>query len=626
MKHAALLVISIATFLLQTSFAMGQMSFEQAVEEGRAIGNSGPQGKDAANALINDLISSGVPGLTPEAQSQAGTQGNFFLDNPDQLTPQGESSANTTDTGQFLQESYNLRPRVNLDPADPMITLSENMASGTGGCVTQRVYSQPTTEVVSATQHFSCSIDFAETGAQCNYPLPQPVRDEGNGSGRLCVDHRLYARIYQETQTRFHLQLLDTGPRGDFHRNCGGSDSGGGIDDWHTIRIVNLPTPPISFNFDLSASGRGCSTATVRLTSFNQSVEVIRCGSGGAQSPSYSFTYSFVMPAPPLNPQTVQNACGTYMNRSACRLVNEQCDGFSCTRSYVCSDLSQPVDNCGTYRDQGCLLETESCALTDENGLCISRQQIYACTTQTIQEGCAEERIETICPSAPQGIRCMDPNECADTTSIPNQDLALAASHLASLNAIEDDATPDPLIIFTGDAESCRKTVLSGNTRDCCAMDTALIGCNANEEQLQSHRNNGMCVEVGTYCSRRISLGFTTVCVERTTSFCCFSSKLVRIIQEQGRPQLGISWGAPENPDCRGFTPEELRRIDFQAINFEEYYGDINAQAPDPTMLMQQTQGSQSLTPQPNSVPPPPTINQGQAQQDLDNFFGTHAP
>jgi conjugal transfer mating pair stabilization protein TraN len=205
--------------------------------------------------------------------------------------------------------------------------------------------------------------------------------------------------------------------------------------------------------------------------------------------------------------------------------------------------------------------------------------------------------------------------------------MALAASHMASLNAIEDDHTANPLVIFTGSGESCRRTFASGITRDCCALDTALLGCNANEELLQTHRQNGQCVQIGTYCSRDVNLLFGSVCVERTTSFCCFSSKLTRVIQEQGRPQLGIGWGSAQSPDCRGFTPEELQRINFQAIDFSEYSSTIVANPPDPAQLSSQVQGSTALTPDPNAVPPPPgSISNTQVQQDLDQFFQTHLP
>jgi len=78
---------------------------------------------------------------------------------------------------------------------------------------------------------------------------------------------------------------------------------------------------------------------------------------------------------------------------------------------------------------------------------------------------------------------------------------------------------------------------------------------------------DGKCHYIGSYCSVKV-LG---VCLQRKKTFCCFSSPLARIIQEQGRRQLGISWGDPKHPNCRGFTPEEFQRIDFSKIDFSEW-------------------------------------------------------
>lgn len=622
-------IITCIIFLMADSASsQDPMTFDQAIQEGQSFGNAQPKGKDAANALINDAQNQGIPGLTPQAQSNATALGNFYIDNPGQLRPQGEGAISATEGGQFLQGSYNLRPRYEIAPDDPLVVLGDQAASGNQGCITHTVCTQPISEVVTTTQEFTCAVEYADAPGQCTYPLPQPTIVSGNGSGTLCVDHYLYARIYQENATTYHLQLLDTGPSGSLHWNCGGPGSGGGIGDWHTLDTITLPEPPGTFNFCVTASGGGCGAgATACVSAPNQAVNIITCGSRGSQSPSYTYDYSLVIPAPPVSQETIQAACGAYMN-SNCNMVNEQCTSTDCTRSYLCVDQSTKIDSCAPYRDQGCILQNSACAITNTYGQCISWQETYSCTTQSLKEGCAAESVQVFCPQAPSGIACLDnPGACADTTSIPSQDLALAASNMEGLNAVEDDHTTDPLVVFTGDEQACRKTIASGITRDCCALDTLLLNCNSAEELLQTRRNEGQCVQIGTYCSERVNLVFTSVCVERSTSFCCFSSKLVRIIQEQGRPQLGISWGTPQNPDCRGFTPEELQQINFEAIDFSEYYSDITAYPPDPNQLTNQVEGSGALTANPDSVPPPPGgINTDQIQQDLNQFYGTHAP
>ena len=48
-------------------------------------------------------------------------------------------------------------------------------------------------------------------------------------------------------------------------------------------------------------------------------------------------------------------------------------------------------------------------------------------------------------------------------------------------------------------------------------------------------------------------------------AYCCFESKLSRILQEQGRPQIGKPWGTPKRETCLGFTVDEFARLDLSA-------------------------------------------------------------
>ena len=110
-------------------------------------------------------------------------------------------------------------------------------------------------------------------------------------------------------------------------------------------------------------------------------------------------------------------------------------------------------------------------------------------------------------------------------------------------------------------------------------IEVLLQGCDQQDMETGMLRGSGMCHEVGTYCSSKI-LG---ICVQKSKGHCCFNTKLGRIIQEQGRPQLksfnGIGWGTPRQPMCRGFTPEEFQALDFSKMDIAEYYADIEARA-----------------------------------------------
>lgn len=110
-------------------------------------------------------------------------------------------------------------------------------------------------------------------------------------------------------------------------------------------------------------------------------------------------------------------------------------------------------------------------------------------------------------------------------------------------------------------------------------IEVLLAGCDQEDMETGMLRGSGMCHEIGTYCTAKI-LG---ICIQKAKGHCCFNTKLGRIIQEQGRPQLksfnAIGWGTPQQPYCRGFTPEEFQALDFSKMNLSEYYAEIEARS-----------------------------------------------
>lgn len=130
------------------------------------------------------------------------------------------------------------------------------------------------------------------------------------------------------------------------------------------------------------------------------------------------------------------------------------------------------------------------------------------------------------------------------------------------------------IYIFNGNDRRCRVPGVQTGFADCCKKKKDWFGlakCNPTEQLLSSLRSwgkvDGQCREIGEYCSSK----FLGICIQKKKSYCCFGSPLARIIQEQGRPQLDISWGSPKTPNCRGFTPEEFQKLDFSKISFDEW-------------------------------------------------------
>lgn len=111
-------------------------------------------------------------------------------------------------------------------------------------------------------------------------------------------------------------------------------------------------------------------------------------------------------------------------------------------------------------------------------------------------------------------------------------------------------------------------------------LDYLMNSCNQMDTETAMLNSSGYCYATGDYCKTdRFGVG----CVQRANTYCCFNSKLARIIHEQGRPQLA-SFNGSEKDNCRGFSPEEFQYLDFSRIDLSDYYDDLKTL---PQSLMQ---------------------------------------
>jgi len=117
--------------------------------------------------------------------------------------------------------------------------------------------------------------------------------------------------------------------------------------------------------------------------------------------------------------------------------------------------------------------------------------------------------------------------------------------------------------------------------------------CEEKEFELGAKKETRQCSFVGSYCASEV-LGS---CVEKREAHCCFGSVVARIIQEQGRKQLGTNFGDPKNPTCEGLTPGQLAQLDWSKIDLSEWIGmlSITGNLPTPnTVSLEQVTGSGS--------------------------------
>ncbi len=96
-----------------------------------------------------------------------------------------------------------------------------------------------------------------------------------------------------------------------------------------------------------------------------------------------------------------------------------------------------------------------------------------------------------------------------------------------------------------------------------------IFKCTDESLELSAQRALKNCTYVGQYCSKKV----LKHCVQKSYSYCCFSSPLSRILQEQIKKTQGIPFSTqdPKNPKCEGILTSELETIDWSKIDLTEW-------------------------------------------------------
>ena len=169
---------------------------------------------------------------------------------------------------------------------------------------------------------------------------------------------------------------------------------------------------------------------------------------------------------------------------------------------------------------------------------------------------------------------------CETVPSRSNSGFVNAATRLnmaVELGGEEFDR--EEMRIFAGKRRACHIKLFG--LADCCKNSGALIGlgnCSASERELAEERNAGNTHYLGKYCSKRTFFG---ACIRRSRAWCVFGSKLGRILQQQGRRQLGIGWSS-----CRGLTVAEIEGIDFASLDLSEFTEDLMDGGKEPSVSL----------------------------------------
>ena len=142
-----------------------------------------------------------------------------------------------------------------------------------------------------------------------------------------------------------------------------------------------------------------------------------------------------------------------------------------------------------------------------------------------------------------------------------------------------DEFDRQDMRFFKGTRRACHIKLFG--LANCCKNSGALVGlgnCSASERELAEERNAGNTHYLGKYCSKKTLFG---VCIRHSRTWCVFGSKLGRILQQQGRRQLGIGWSS-----CRGFTVAEIEGIDFASLDLSEFTEDLMDGSREPSVSL----------------------------------------
>ena len=548
------LLLGLALACLLSVPASAQTTTEAAKAEGKAFGKQlAPAAQSAATTAPD---ADRVPNF-----SAAPAQSPYF-DDPDRMSGDAASQANSNPGYRTIRDSLASRAKFDAVDLDAVIargqTISDNPLAYTSGMsvggMQGRCVALPPAGSSAGRYSATCNTGYAieDGSASCTIPLVASV---------TTISEHLYY--------------------------C--SESG-------------MPRIPACTAFE----GQGC-----LLTGSHEGRCLVQTsGPGGTYcSEPGEPVYEYTCPAPvagytPVNITTRQvvdtardeSQCTALAGDADCTQASETCsDSDPVTRSiggvevtqpcwawrrdYRCTRFTPKQDCDALQTTPGCVLKQEYCLTEDEP--CRSYERVYDCPLP--QETTSASQF--ICDG---DVYCID-GQCETIEREANDEFKDAVVALNAMDQARREFDPDTLTLFKGTRNTCSSKVF-GVLNCCKGKGFSLIpgiqllvalGCSREEVLLHERDAQGLCAYVGSYCSDSV-LG---VCLTKKKVYCCFESKLSRILQEQGRAQLPKPWAKPKAETCAGFTIEEFARLDLSRMDFSEVYAEFTAAAKLPDEL-----------------------------------------
>ncbi|GAB1537067.1 hypothetical protein ADMFC3_26980 [Geovibrio sp. ADMFC3] len=230
------------------------------------------------------------------------------------------------------------------------------------------------------------------------------------------------------------------------------------------------------------------------------------------------------------------------------------------------------------YNDYNLLDSPSNCVQNSEPPLCTRwLEDIHditkaVCTQSAFYMDCTETGSRLVCEDWEEEVICGDQVVTLPNVALESDNMTGFSESLGILGILDDINS-----IWSGEYEKCSYGYfvngLGGVYCNNCTGEGGFLCFQQKPEQQKSYELNkkGLCHFLKTDCTNRIEMGFGSVCLEHTKKFCCYDSKLARVLVEQSYLQLGKSWDS----GCNGLTLDDLNNLDFGAMDLSEIIDEL---------------------------------------------------
>lgn len=274
------------------------------------------------------------------------------------------------------------------------------------------------------------------------------------------------------------------------------------------------------------------------------------------------------------------DACRSIKTKQGCTLSSEVCatpagtkligtewvykDCWKKNQTYACSAKGDTKNDCKVPNK--CQKKTSICLSRDTStGNCQNWEHNYICRNDS-----PDSSIGGYCE---EDIYCIDGN-CVKSKRPQSRDFTTAISSLNLIGEVEKDFDTSNLQIFPGTHAKCDKAI--AGLQNCCSNDGLLVKlgarCSHKDHSVARNRTNGLCYQIGTYCTKKTLFG---ICLKKRKTFCCFNSTLAKAVHIQGRSQIRMGWGNAKFPNCSGYTISNFQKLDLSKIDLSDFYADV---------------------------------------------------